>query len=34
VRVHCAAAEGEAIASYHLSKLLPDAFGPADLGIG
>ena len=31
--VHCGAAEGEAIASYRLSQLLPDAFGPADLGI-
>lgn len=34
VRVHCAGAVGEAIASYLLSELLPDAFGPADLGIG
>lgn len=33
VAVHCAGAEGEAIASYTLSQLLPDAFGPADLGI-
>jgi cytidine deaminase len=32
--VHCGAAEGDAIASYHLSELLPAAFGPADLGIG
>ena len=32
--VHCGAAEGVAIASYHLSELLPAAFGPADLGIG
>ena len=31
--VHCGAAEGDAIASYTLSQLLPDAFGPADLGI-
>ena len=31
--VHCAGAEGETIASYPLSTLLPDAFGPADLGI-
>ncbi|WP_294197932.1 cytidine deaminase [uncultured Sphingomonas sp.] len=31
--VHCAGAEGETIASYRLSELLPDAFGPADLGI-
>ena len=32
--VHCGAAEGEAVASYRLSQLLPAAFGPADLGIG
>lgn len=32
--VHCGAAEGEAIVTYRLSDLLPDAFGPADLGIG
>lgn len=32
--VHCGAAEGDAIRSYRLSELLPDAFGPADLGIG
>jgi cytidine deaminase len=31
--VHCAGAEGDAIASYRLSELLPAAFGPADLGI-
>ena len=31
--VHCGAAEGGAIATYRLSALLPDAFGPADLGI-
>ena len=31
--VHCAGAEGDAVASYRLSALLPDAFGPADLGI-
>ncbi|MEG8015838.1 cytidine deaminase [Sphingomonas sp. 22R3R2A-7] len=31
--VHCGAAEGDAIRSYNLSDLLPDAFGPADLGI-
>ena len=31
--VHCAGAEGEAVASYRLSALLPDAFGPGDLGI-
>ncbi|ONF95417.1 cytidine deaminase [Sphingomonas jeddahensis] len=33
VRVHCAGAEGDAVNSYLLSQLLPDAFGPADLGI-
>ena len=32
--VHCAAAEGGAIATYRLSELLPHAFGPADLGLG
>ena len=31
--VHCGAAEGDAVRSYRLSELLPDAFGPADLGI-
>ena len=31
--VHCAGAQGDAVASYTLSQLLPDAFGPADLGI-
>ena len=31
--VHCAGATGEAVASYRLSELLPDAFGPRDLGI-
>jgi cytidine deaminase len=31
--VHCAGACGEAVATYRLSELLPDAFGPADLGI-
>lgn len=31
--VHCGAAVGDAVTSYHLSALLPDAFGPADLGI-
>ena len=31
--VHCAGAEGDAVARYRLSELLPDAFGPADLGI-
>lgn len=33
IRVHCAGAEGDALTSYRLSELLPDAFGPADLGI-
>ncbi|MFD1613143.1 cytidine deaminase [Sphingomonas tabacisoli] len=32
--IHCAAAEGAAVATYRLSELLPHAFGPADLGIG
>lgn len=31
--VWCGAAEGDAITRYLLSELLPDAFGPADLGI-
>ena len=31
--VHCGAAEGDALVTYRLSELLPDAFGPADLGI-
>ena len=31
--IHCAAAEGGAIATYRLSELLPHAFGPADLGL-
>ncbi|RSU50415.1 cytidine deaminase [Sphingomonas sp. S-NIH.Pt15_0812] len=31
--VLCGAAEGEAIARYRLSELLPAAFGPGDLGI-
>ena len=31
--VHCGAAEGDAIVTYRLSELLPDAFGPAGLGI-
>jgi cytidine deaminase len=33
VRVHCAGAEGDAVVTYLLSALLPDAFGPADLGV-
>jgi cytidine deaminase len=32
--VLCGAAEGDALKRYRLSDLLPDAFGPADLGIG
>ena len=31
--VHCGAAEGDAVRTYSVSELLPDAFGPADLGI-
>ncbi|RZM31088.1 MAG: cytidine deaminase, partial [Sphingomonas sp.] len=31
--VHCGAAEGDAIRTYTVSELLPDAFGPANLGI-
>ncbi|BCA61121.1 cytidine deaminase [Sphingomonas sp. HMP9] len=31
--VHCGAAEGDAIRTYVISELLPDAFGPADLDI-
>ncbi len=31
--VHCGAAEGDAVTSYRLSKLLPAAFGPRDLGL-
>lgn len=30
--VHCGGADGDRIASYSLSQLLPDAFGPATLG--
>ena len=32
--VHCGGADGTAVTSYRLSALLPDAFGPADLGFG
>jgi len=32
--VHCGGAEGLTVETYRLSQLLPDAFGPADLGIG
>jgi cytidine deaminase len=31
--VHCGAAEGDAVRTYTVSELLPDAFGPSDLGI-
>jgi cytidine deaminase len=31
--VYCGAAQGNAIHTYAVSELLPDAFGPADLGI-
>ena len=31
--VHCGATEGDAIRTYVVSELLPDAFGPADLGV-
>ena len=31
--VYCGGAGGDEIASYRLSELLPDAFGPADLGL-
>lgn len=31
--VICVAAEGDAVARYRLSELLPHAFGPADLGM-
>ncbi|WP_404338369.1 cytidine deaminase [Sphingomonas sp. MMS12-HWE2-04] len=34
ILVHCGGATGDAIATHRLSELLPDAFGPADLGIG
>lgn len=34
LRVYCAGAEGDGVQEYLLSDLLPDAFGPADLGIG
>jgi len=33
ILVHCAGAQGDAIATYTLSELLPHAFGPADLGL-
>ncbi|WP_374945210.1 cytidine deaminase [Sphingomonas sp.] len=31
--IHCGAAEGGAVESYRVSTLLPDAFGPRDLGM-
>lgn len=31
--VYCGGAEGDLIESYRLSALLPNAFGPADLGV-
>ena len=33
ILIHCAAAEGDAVATYRLSELLPHAFGPADLSL-
>ncbi|WP_448664902.1 cytidine deaminase [Sphingomonas sp. CJ20] len=33
IPVHCGGAEGEAITTWRLSELLPQAFGPADLGL-
>jgi len=32
--VHCGSAVGDRVNSYRLSELLPNAFGPANLGIG
>lgn len=34
IPVHSAAATGDAVETRTVSQLLPDAFGPADLGIG
>ncbi|WP_019517212.1 cytidine deaminase [Sphingomonas sp. Mn802worker] len=34
VAVYCGGALGDTIVRYRLSELLPDAFGPADLGVG
>lgn len=31
--IHCAAGTGDAVATYALSELLPNAFGPANLGM-
>ena len=33
VAVFCGGAAGDSIASYRISELLPDAFGPRDLGL-
>ncbi|MBY8827427.1 cytidine deaminase [Hephaestia mangrovi] len=33
ILIHCAGAEGDTVATYRLSELLPHAFGPADLGL-
>jgi cytidine deaminase len=32
--IHCGGAEGDRVDTYRLTDLLPDAFGPADLGHG
>jgi len=32
--VHCGSASGDRVDSYRLSELLPNAFGPANLGVG
>ena len=32
--IHCSGAEGDRVETYRLTDLLPDAFGPADLGHG
>ncbi len=32
--IHCGGAEGDRVETYRLTDLLPDAFGPADLGHG
>ena len=33
ITVHCASADGKAVETFALSELLPNAFGPADLGL-
>lgn len=33
IAIHCATPSGDRIAHYRIADLLPDAFGPADLGI-